>query len=65
MAHHKAFWKLGVSTDVIDMECGLDGYRLVVAPMAYLLRAGIADKLRRFCEDGGIVLGTYWTGIVD
>lgn len=64
MMHHKAFWKMGVPTDVVDMECDFTGYKLVVAPMLYMLRAGIAEKLRRFVKAGGVLVGTYWTGIV-
>ena len=65
LAHHKAFWKQGIGTDVIDMECDLSGYRLVIVPMLYLLRADFARKLRDFAEKGGTVVGTYWTGIVN
>lgn len=64
MAHHAAFWRLGIGTDVIDMECDLDSYRLVVAPMTYLLRAGFAQRLAQFARNGGTVVGTYWSGIV-
>lgn len=65
MAHHKSLWRLGIPTDIVDMECDLGDYRLVVAPMAYLLRADFAGKLRRFCQGGGTVVGTYWSGIVN
>lgn len=61
---HKAFWELGIPVDVIDMESNLSGYRLIVAPMLYLCRAGIQKKLKRFVKDGGTLVGTYWSGIV-
>ena len=65
MAFHRAFWKLGVPTDVVDMESSLDGYKLVVAPMLYLCRAGIQQKLKDFVKAGGTLLGTYWSGVTD
>lgn len=65
IAHHSAFWRLGIPTDIVDMESDLTGYKLIAAPMAYLLRAGFAQKLKQFCEQGGILLGTYWSGVVD
>mgnify|MGYP002562992277 CR=1 FL=1 len=65
MAHHASFWKRGIPTDIVDMESGLTGYKLIVAPMVYLLRADFAKKLREFCASGGTVLGTYWTGVVN
>lgn len=64
-AHHAAFWKLGIPVDLVDMESDLSRYKLVVAPMAYLLRGGFAEKLRSFTASGGTVVGTYWSGIVD
>lgn len=64
-AHHAALWKLGIPTDVIDMDCPFDDYRLVIAPMLYLLRGDIAERLRRFVENGGTLVGTYQTGLVN
>jgi beta-galactosidase len=63
--HHRAFWRLGVPVDVIDMEGHLDGYRLVVAPMLYMVRPGVAERLERFVSGGGTFVATYWSGIVD
>ena len=62
---HKAFWDLGIPVDIADMECDLSGYRLVVAPMLYLCRAGIQEKLSNFVKNGGTLIGTYWSGVVD
>ena len=47
------------------MEQSLDSYKLVVAPMLYMFRAGIEIKLRSFVENGGILIMTYWSGIVN
>ena len=65
LSHYAPFWKMGINVDVIDETCDLDGYRLVILPMLYLLRGGFAEKLRRFTDQGGTVVATYWTGIVD
>ncbi|MFW5857687.1 MAG: beta-galactosidase, partial [Planctomycetota bacterium] len=64
-AHYRPFWERGVPVDVVDQTRSLDGYKLVVAPMLYLLRPGMAERLRAFVEGGGTLVGTYWTGIVD
>ena len=40
--------KLGVNVDFLDMEESLSGYRIVFAPMLYLFRAGIEEKIRNF-----------------
>ena len=64
-AHYKALWKMGVPVDVVDEECELSGYKLVIAPMLYLLRAGFEQKLRDFVGQGGTLVGTYHTGLVN
>lgn len=65
MKSYQAFRKYGMNVDVIDMEAELDSYKIVAAPMLYMFRSGIAEKLRNFVSRGGILLMTYWSGIVD
>lgn len=64
-AHYRALWSMGVPVDVLDEECDISGYKLVVAPMLYMLRAGFAQKLRSYVENGGVLVGTYLTGLVN
>ena len=47
------------------MDADLSQYRLIVAPMLYLYRGSIAEKLKQFVENGGTLVGTYWSGIVN
>lgn len=65
IAHHRAFWEQGVPVDVIGSEDELGHYKLIVAPMLYLCREETGRKLERFVENGGILVATYWSGIVD
>lgn len=64
-AHYRGLWRMGVPVDIVDEECDLTGYDLVIAPMLYMLRAGFAEKLRDFVEQGGTLVGTYHTGLVN
>lgn len=63
--HHRAFWEQGIQVDLPDMDADLSRYRLIIAPMLYLYRGGIAEKLKAFVENGGTLVGTYWSGVVD
>ena len=65
LAHYRPFWEAGVPVDVIDQSCSLDQYKLIVAPMAYMLRPGFATRLRSFVEAGGTAVMTYWSAVVD
>ena len=63
--HHAALWQLGIPTDVIDMDCPLEDYSLVIAPMLYMLRPGGAEKLTAFVRRGRTLAGIYQTGLVN
>ena len=62
---YQALRKAALNVDIINMEQSLDSYKLVVAPMLYMFRSGIETKLRTFIENGGILIMTYWSGIVN
>jgi beta-galactosidase len=63
--HYRALWRRGIAVDVVDEDQPLDGYRLVVAPMLYLVKPGLAERLERFVAAGGTLVCTYWSGIVE
>ena len=63
--HYKAFWKMGIPTDFVDMSCDISKYKVLVAPMMYLLRNGFEQKIKVFVEAGGTLITTYWSGIVN
>lgn len=64
-AHYLPFWRRGIGVDVIASEDDFSAYRLLVAPMLYMLKPGVAERLRGFVAGGGTLVATYWTGIVD
>lgn len=65
LAQHRALWQLGIATDVIREDVDFDRYKLVVAPMLYMLKPGVAERLERFVRQGGTLVTTYWSGIVN
>ncbi|MFS8501063.1 MAG: beta-galactosidase [Caldicoprobacter sp.] len=64
-SHYRPFWENGVPVDVIDMDCDFSGYKLLIAPMLYMVRPGVAERIEKFVEEGGTFVTTYWSGIVD
>lgn len=62
---YRPFWERGVPVDVIDMEQDFSKYKLLVAPMLYMVRPGVGERIERFVENGGTFVATYWSGIVD
>jgi len=65
MQHYRAVWQLGVPTDIVGSFDDFSGYKLLIVPMAYLLRQETGEKIEQFVRGGGTVAVTYWSGIVD
>jgi len=64
-AYYHALHRLNIAVDIVPPTGNLSNYRLVVAPLLYMLRLGVALNLERFVEQGGILLTTFFSGIVD
>ena len=60
-----ALRRKGCNTDIITMEHDLSDYKLVTVPMAYMFYHGYAEKLCTFAENGGTLVISYWSGLVD
>jgi len=67
--HYTSFWERGISVDVVSSERfstpGVSPYKLVIAPMLWMLKPGVAAKLREYVQNGGVLVTTSYTGIVD
>lgn len=59
------FWKKGISVDIIDQSYDLSKYKLVITPMMYMVREGVAEKIDAFVKAGGTLVTTCWSGIVN
>lgn len=59
------FWKNGITVDVVDSDSDFTKYKLVIAPMLYMFRGGIQEKLRSFVANGGTLVTTCFSGIVN
>ena len=62
---YRALREQGLNVDVISMEHDLDDYKILAVPMAYLFLDGYEQKLRDYVRNGGTMVLTYWSGIVD
>lgn len=65
MEHYRALTRQGVNIDVIDQSYPLDGYKIVAAPLMYMVKPGVAEKIEAFVENGGTFVATVRTGCVD
>ncbi len=63
--HYKPFWQAAVPVDVIESLTDFSPYRLLIAPMLFMLKPGIAARLSTFVEQGGTLVLSYLSGIVN
>ena len=62
---YRALREKGYNVDIISMEHDLSDYQLVTAPVAYMFKEGYEEKLRQYAENGGTLVISYWSGLVD
>ncbi|MFE9173677.1 beta-galactosidase [Streptomyces kebangsaanensis] len=62
---YSALLALGIRADLITTRSGLDRYRLLIAPVLHVVPAELAEELTRFTEQGGHLVTTYFSGVVD
>ncbi|KRE69733.1 beta-galactosidase [Paenibacillus sp. Soil750] len=62
---YDALYRSGVAADVVSVEADLSGYELVIAPVMYMVKQGISDKIERYVESGGTFITTFFSGIVN
>ncbi|BCG57195.1 beta-galactosidase [Paenibacillus sp. URB8-2] len=65
MQHYRALWQMGVPTDIVGSDDDFSAYKLLILPMAYLLRESTGSAIDKFVQSGGTLAVTYWSGIVD
>ena len=59
------FARRNIAVDVVPVGADLSGYRIVLAPCLYMMREGLADRLRAYVRGGGRLLLTTMSALVD
>ena len=47
------------------MDADFSKYKLVIAPMLYMVKPGVAERINNFVRNGGNFVTTYFSGIVN
>lgn len=79
--HFRAWWKQNYRVDVVQMHHDWSQYDVLIAPALYMTKTGqfplkgdreelaarvnVVEKLSQFVEQGGCLVGTFLTGIVN
>ena len=62
---YTAFHDRNISVDFARPAEDLSRYKLVIAPSLHLLSGGEADRLKLYVQNGGTLVSTFNTGLVD
>ncbi|HEY8967405.1 MAG TPA: beta-galactosidase [Candidatus Methylacidiphilales bacterium] len=65
LQYYRAFYRQNIPVDFVPPSGDFSKYRILVAPLLYLLEEGPAGNLRRFVREGGRLIVTWFSGIVD
>ena len=64
-AWYEALYDRHLTVDFAHPAADLSGYPLVVVPALYLTETAAGENLRRYVEQGGVLVVSYFSGIVD
>ncbi len=62
---YRPLWERGIDTDIIGADDDFSHYKIILAPMRYMVSDVLGKKLAKFVENGGTLLCTYMTAMVN
>jgi beta-galactosidase len=64
-AYYKPLFDRNITIDFAHPESDLSRYKLVIAPNLYLVNVNSAKNINQYVENGGTLLMSFFSGIVD
>ncbi|MFE2280593.1 beta-galactosidase [Streptomyces sp. NPDC059454] len=62
---YSALLALGIRADLVTTRADLHRHQVLIAPVLHLVPADLAKTLTRYAEQGGHLITTYFSGVVD
>lgn len=63
--YYDALYQQNIEADMIGVEEDLSRYKIIIAPVLYMVKPGFAEKVEAFVRAGGTFITTYFSGIVN
>jgi beta-galactosidase len=64
-AYHYPLFEQNITTDVIPYNRDLSKYKVVIAPVLYMVKPGFKESVEKFVSKGGTFITTFFSGIVN
>ena len=65
MHYYRAFHALNIPVDIVSAETDFSQYKLVVAPLCYMIKGDFDERIKEFTRNGGTSVFTYFSGYAD
>ena len=63
--YYKFFYDNNIGVNMIPVDADFSKYKIVVAPVLYMVKQGMKEALTKFVENGGILITTFMSGLVN
>lgn len=63
--YYHYFYDRNISVDFVPVDADFTKYKAVIAPVLYMVKAGMKESLESFVKNGGTLLTSFMSGIVD
>lgn len=65
IAYYKALYSQNIPVDIVPVDTELSSYSLVIAPLMYMNKPGLDERIREYVKKGGCYITTCFSGYVD
>ena len=62
--YYQYFYNKNIPVDMIPFDADFSKYKMVVAPVLYMVKDGMKEALENYVKNGGILITTFMSGIV-
>lgn len=63
--YYQALHDQNFSADIISVDTDFSKYKVIIAPVLYMVKPGVDEKIRQFVQNGGTFLTTFFSGYVN
>lgn len=63
--YYEYFYSRNIPVDLIPVDADFTKYRAVVAPVLYMVKEGMAERLEAYVQGGGTLVTGFMSGLVD
>lgn len=63
--YYDPLFEMNIPVDLLPVTADFSRYQLIIAPLLYMVKPGLAEGLENYVAKGGTLVTTFFSGIVD